>query len=79
MDSKNIDSNGGNVVERNSKSMQFYFSWELLKWAHKQCSKFFLEWDVFTARKTSLFLSFTSLIGMEWTKSSLIGMDLFNP
>jgi hypothetical protein len=25
MDLKNVDPNGGNVAERNSKSMQFYF------------------------------------------------------
>jgi hypothetical protein len=25
MDLKNVNSNGGNVVERNSKSMQFFF------------------------------------------------------
>jgi hypothetical protein len=25
MDFKNVDSNGGNVAERNSKSMQFFF------------------------------------------------------
>jgi hypothetical protein len=25
MDLKNVDSNGGNIVERNSKSMQFFF------------------------------------------------------
>jgi hypothetical protein len=37
---------------------------------------FFSEWDALGARKTSLFISFTSLIGMEWTKVSLIGMDL---
>jgi hypothetical protein len=32
----------------------------------------------FCARKTSLFISFTSLIGMEQTKASLVGMDLSN-
>jgi hypothetical protein len=30
--------------------------------------------DAFSAHKTSLFISFTSLIGMEWTKASLVGM-----
>jgi hypothetical protein len=38
----------------------------------------FLEWKAFSACKTSLFISFTSLIKMEWTKASLVGMDLSN-
>jgi hypothetical protein len=37
---------------------------------------FFLERDPFSAHKTSLFISFTSLIGMEWTKAFLVCMDL---
>jgi hypothetical protein len=39
---------------------------------------YFLERDTFNAHKTSLFISFTSLIKMEWTKASLVGMDLSN-
>jgi NRPS condensation-like uncharacterized protein len=39
---------------------------------------FFSERDAFSARKTSLVISLTSLIGMEWTKASFVGMDLFN-
>jgi hypothetical protein len=39
---------------------------------------FFLEINAFSARKTSLLISFTSLIGMEWTKASLVGMNLSN-
>jgi hypothetical protein len=39
---------------------------------------FFSEWDAFSARTTSLLISFTSLIGMELTKASLVGMDLSN-
>jgi hypothetical protein len=39
---------------------------------------YFLERDAFIARKTSLFISFTSLIGMKWTKTFLVGMDLSN-
>jgi hypothetical protein len=39
---------------------------------------FFSERNPFSARKTSLFISFTSLIGMEWTKASLVGMDISN-
>jgi hypothetical protein len=38
----------------------------------------FLERDPFSARKTSLYIPFTSLIGMERTKASLVGMDLSN-
>jgi hypothetical protein len=39
---------------------------------------FFPERDAFNARKSSLFISFTSLIGMDWTKAFLVGMDLSN-
>jgi hypothetical protein len=39
---------------------------------------FFQKKDAFSARKTSLFISFTSLIIMEWTKAPLVGMDLSN-
>jgi hypothetical protein len=39
---------------------------------------FFLEIDAYNARKTSLCISFTSLIGMERTKASLVDMDLSN-
>jgi hypothetical protein len=38
----------------------------------------FSERDAFGTRKTSLFTSFTSLIGMEWIKAFLVGMDLSN-
>jgi hypothetical protein len=34
--------------------------------------------DAFSAYKTSLVISLTSIIGMEWTKASFVGMDLFN-
>jgi hypothetical protein len=39
---------------------------------------FFSKIDAFSARKTSLVISFTSLIELEWTKASLVGMDLSN-
>jgi hypothetical protein len=39
---------------------------------------FFPKKHAFNARKTLLFISFTSLIGMEWTKASLVDMDLSN-
>ena len=40
---------------------------------------FFIERDAFSVHKTSLFISFTSLIGVEWTKASqVVGMDLSN-
>ena len=40
--------------------------------------RFFSKRDAFNARKTILFISFNSLIGMEWTKAFLVGMDLCN-
>jgi hypothetical protein len=78
IDFKNVDSNGGNVAWRNSKSMHF-FSLKIIKIEHaNKVQSFFSEWNAFSARKTSLFISFTSQIGMEWTKASLVGMDLSN-
>jgi hypothetical protein len=41
MDLKNVDPNGGNVEERKSKSMQFFFLENCYNWACKQGSKFF--------------------------------------
>jgi hypothetical protein len=55
MDFKNVDFNSENVVERNSKSMQFSFFEPTNK-----VQSFFQN-----AHKTSLFISFTSLIVME--------------
>jgi hypothetical protein len=57
--------NGGNVAKRNSKSMQFFFL-EIVKFEPPnkvQCS--FSKRDAFNAHKTSIFISFTSLIRME--------------
>jgi hypothetical protein len=63
MDVKNVNSNGGNDAERNSKSISFL---KIVKIEPiKQGSKFFSERDAFNAHKTSLVISFTSLIGME--------------
>jgi NRPS condensation-like uncharacterized protein len=39
---------------------------------------FFSKKDAFSSCKTSLFISFTSLIGMEWTKAFLVCMELSN-
>jgi hypothetical protein len=38
----------------------------------------FLERNAFSARKTSLFISITSLMEMECTKAFLVNMDLSN-
>jgi hypothetical protein len=66
MDLKNVNPNGGNVEERNPKSMQFFFLGKLLKLSPQTRFRvFFPERDAFSARKTSLFISFTSLIQME--------------
>jgi hypothetical protein len=59
MDLKNVDPNGGNVEEGNSKSMQIFFS-KIVKIEHRnKFQSFFSERDAFSARKTSLFISFT--------------------
>jgi hypothetical protein len=78
MDFKNVNSNGGNVAERNSKSMQFFFLKIVNSEPANKVQSFISKWDAFNARKTSLFISLTSQIGMEWTKASLVGMDLSN-
>jgi hypothetical protein len=65
--------NSGNVVESNSSLCNFSF-WKIEP--TNKVQSFFSEKDPFSARKTSLFISFTSLIGMEWTKAFLVSMDL---
>jgi hypothetical protein len=41
MDFKNVNPNGGNVAERNSKSMKIFFLENCWNYAYKQGSKFF--------------------------------------
>jgi hypothetical protein len=65
MDFKNGDPNGGNVEERNSKSMQFSFLKIVKIEPTNKVQSFFPERDAFNARKIFLFISFTSLIKME--------------
>jgi hypothetical protein len=69
-------------MEMLQKEMQSLYNFSLLKIVKiepaNKVQSFFSKWDALSARKTSLFISFTSLIGMEWTKASLVGMDLFN-
>jgi hypothetical protein len=60
-----FDPNGGNVALRNSKLCNFSFL-KIAKFeAANKVQSFFLERNPFIAYKTSLFISFTSLIGME--------------
>jgi hypothetical protein len=70
------------AVEMLQKEIQSLCNFSFLKIVkiepENMVQSFFLERDAFNARKTSLFISFTSLIGMEWTKASLVGMDLSN-
>jgi hypothetical protein len=65
MDFKNVNPNGGNVAEKISKSMQFFFVKIVKIELTDKVQSFFSERDVFSAHKTSLVISFTSLIGME--------------
>jgi hypothetical protein len=65
MDLKNINPNDGNVEEGNSKSMQFFLSNIVKIEPRIKFQSFLSKRDVFNAHKTSLFISFTSLIGME--------------
>jgi hypothetical protein len=70
------------MVEMLQKEFQSLCNFSFLKIVkiepRNKFQSFFKDWDAFNARKTSLFISFTSLIGMEWTKASLVGMDLSN-
>jgi hypothetical protein len=46
--------------------------------AQKQSSNLFLKMDALIVHKTTLFMFFISLIGMELIKAYLVGMDQFN-
>ena len=75
MDFKNVDPNGENVSKRNSKSMQFFFIKNVkIELANKVQSFFFMPLVLVKLH----FHIFHLLIGMEWTKASLEGMDLSN-
>jgi hypothetical protein len=65
MDLKNVDPKGGNVEEKNSKSTQWFFSEIVKNELANKIQSFFQERDDFSACKTSLFIYFTLLIGME--------------
>jgi hypothetical protein len=60
-----FNSNSGNVAKGNSKSMQFFFLKIVKIEPTNKVQSFFSERDPFSAHKTSLFISYTSLIGME--------------
>jgi hypothetical protein len=70
------------TVEMLQKEIQSLCNFSFLKIVKiepaNKVQSFFPEWDTFNARKTTLFISFTLLIGMEWTKAFLGGMDLSN-
>jgi hypothetical protein len=70
------------MVEMLKKEIQslcnFSFSKIVKVEPRNKFQSFFPERDAFSARKTLLFISFTSLIKMEWTKAPLVGMDLSN-
>jgi len=49
------------------------FFWEIVKIAFRNESyKLFFQKDVQTTQKTRLFITFTSVIQMEWIKASLV-------
>jgi hypothetical protein len=53
------------LQKKNSKSMQFFFLEIVKNEPPNKVQSFFSKRDAFSTRKTSLFISFTSLIGME--------------
>jgi hypothetical protein len=70
------------TVEMLHKEIQSLCNFSFLKTVkiepENKVQSFFPERDAFSAHITSLVISFTSLIGMEWTKASLLGTDLSN-
>jgi hypothetical protein len=44
----------------------------------KLVSKLLFKMMLIAIKKTQLLISFISLMGMEWIKASLVGMDLSN-
>jgi hypothetical protein len=70
------------MVEMLHKEIQslcnFYFLKIVKIEPANKIQSFFSERDTFSAHKISLVISFTSVIGMEWTKASLVCMDLSN-
>jgi flagellar biosynthesis protein FlhB len=70
------------TVEMLQKEIQSLYNFSFLKIVKieptNKVQSFFSERDAFNAHKTTLFISFTSLIGMEWTKAYLVDMDLSN-
>jgi hypothetical protein len=65
----NFKKNSISMVEMLQKEIQSLCNFSFLKIVKiepaNKVQRFFLERDAFSARKTSLFISFTSLIGME--------------
>jgi hypothetical protein len=70
------------MVEKLQKEIQSLCNFSFLKIVKieppNKVQSFFSKRDGFNACKTLLFISFTSLIKMEWTKASLVGIDLSN-
>jgi hypothetical protein len=65
------------ILQKEIQSLCIVFFFKIVKIEPaNKVQSFFPEWNAFSARKTSLFISFTLLVGMEWTKASLVGMDL---
>ena len=66
------------LQEKIQSLFNFYFLKIVKMEPVNKVQSYFLEWDAFSAHKTWLFLSITSLIKMEWTKVSFVGTDLSN-
>jgi hypothetical protein len=66
MNFKNVDPNGGNVAEKKIQSLCNFSFLKIVKIEPtNKVQSFFFERDAFSARNTSLVISFTSLIGMD--------------
>ena len=78
MDFENVDLNGGNVEEQNSKSIHFSFlRFVKIEPVNKIQSFFKKEMPLLPIHDTTLLsISFTSLIKMESTIAYITGMDL---
>jgi hypothetical protein len=66
------------MLQKEIQSLLFSFLKIVIMEPSNKVQSFFSKWDASSAQKTSLFISFTSLIGMERTKAFLVGIDLSN-
>jgi hypothetical protein len=74
---KNVNSNSDNVVASNLNNVTFFF-WKIVKIELKnKHHKFYFLIDAMIGPPKKFPIFFTLLINIEWTKASIVHMDLF--